>query len=247
VSSRYYGEATLKRLFALSSNLCAFQDPETGQRCENYLCDQGWKTVRARICHIRGLNPGSARYDESMTLLERNAYENLIVLCPNCSDMVDELIPERFTVEMLLAMKARAEAHAAPVDRWATEESSDWAVARLEEVMERVRLGTGSAVQPSGAGSATLTVTPHETETRFPSPVVTTDDADEYLDDDLEDTPLGMYDGMLDPNDAVEMQTLRAWEKDEVIPTRSKGHWYVVEPSRPADRGYSTLVIKLDN
>lgn len=75
--------SVVKTLFAASQNLCAFSDIETGERCSERLTDPSWNRVRARICHIHGMLPGSARHDVAMTDEQRNSYENLILLCPN--------------------------------------------------------------------------------------------------------------------------------------------------------------------
>jgi hypothetical protein len=107
-------EPTVKTLFAHSSNICGFSDLERGEYCEQRLTDPKWRKVRARICHIRGLLPTSARYDPAMTEHERNAYENLLLLCPNHHTLIDDLEPDRYTVAVLDQMKGRAERHASP-------------------------------------------------------------------------------------------------------------------------------------
>lgn len=56
-SRRYYRDAVLKKLFAHSRNSCAFP------RCEEVLSKPEWQRVLAEICHITGLNVGSARHD----------------------------------------------------------------------------------------------------------------------------------------------------------------------------------------
>ena len=218
-----------------------FRTPILGRAVNAKLCRPEWRTVRARICHIRGLNPTSARHDPLMTDRERNAYENLIVLCPNCHDMVDELQPDRFTSEMLLDMKRRAEEHAAPVDSWATEEQLTWAAQKLEEAMERARLGTEPRLDPE---------IPPWDDPATPRPsnrLAGIRDSIEqaFIDDDLEDMVDGMNDGMLNPTEATTIRTRRAWQKDDVIPTRKNGHFIVLQPSQPSTNGFETAVIKL--
>lgn len=90
---------TIKTLFAHSSNVCAMRV------CEEHLTDPKWRQVKAEIAHIRGEKPGSARYDPDMTDTERHAYENLILLCPNCHTRIDHLEPDYYTVELLEEMK----------------------------------------------------------------------------------------------------------------------------------------------
>src|SRR4051794_19792218 len=115
------GDTVVKTLFALSGNVCSFSDPDTTIGCERELTNPGWKRVRARICHIHGKEPSSERYDSSLPCDKRNAFENLILLCPNHHSEIDELTPERFSPEVLRAMKERAMQHAAPQEAWISE------------------------------------------------------------------------------------------------------------------------------
>jgi hypothetical protein len=101
-----------------------FSDLERAEYCEQKLTDPTWKQVRARICHIRGLLPTSARHDSSLTGQELNRYENLLLLCPNHHALIDDLEPDRYTVELLEAMKARAEQHGGSTE-WADEHDMD--------------------------------------------------------------------------------------------------------------------------
>src|SRR5689334_10364450 len=94
---------TIKTLFALSRNVCSYT------ACEAKLTDPSRRSVRARIAHIAGENPGSARYDPLMTDDQRRSFENLMLLCPNHHNLIDDLDPDGHTVERLREMKARAE------------------------------------------------------------------------------------------------------------------------------------------
>ena len=95
--------ATVKRLFAVSGNRCAFP------HCTNSLIDPASGKVTGRICHIKARRPGGPRYDPNQTQDERHAFENLILMCPIHSDVVDSN-PESYTVERLQEIKARHEA-----------------------------------------------------------------------------------------------------------------------------------------
>ena len=100
------GVTTVKTLFGLSNNVCAFREPETNlAACEERLVDPKWKQVNASICHIRAARPGGPRYDITMTDEERGDFYNLILLCPNHHKLIDNLEPDRFTVQILQAMK----------------------------------------------------------------------------------------------------------------------------------------------
>jgi hypothetical protein len=105
---------TVKTLFALSGNACAF----TG--CEVVLTSPKWRKVRGEMAHIRGERFGSARFDPAMTDDERRAFENLMLLCPNHHTEIDDLDPDAYTVERLIKMKEDHESRGNPV--WAPEE-----------------------------------------------------------------------------------------------------------------------------
>lgn len=103
MGSRSYKDRDLKRLFALSRNVCAFPG------CDQRLADPAWPSVQAEICHIAGLQEGSARFDPSMTDEERNAFENLLLLCPNHHRFIDALEPDRWPIDRLLELKMEHE------------------------------------------------------------------------------------------------------------------------------------------
>jgi hypothetical protein len=98
---------TLKRLFARSSNRCAFP------RCTEAII-QG-STVVGDICHIKAANPDGPRYDEHQTAGERHGYDNLILLCGTHHSVVDADV-EAYTVERLLKMKKTHESQSTPID-----------------------------------------------------------------------------------------------------------------------------------
>jgi len=99
---RTYSQATVQRLYGRSGNQCAFPG------CDYQIITDGGQ-VQGRICHIKGLRPGSARYDSTQTDKQRNTYENLVLLCANHHDAIDAQ-EEDYTVEVLHEMKALAEA-----------------------------------------------------------------------------------------------------------------------------------------
>jgi hypothetical protein len=90
-------ERTIKRLFALSRNQCAFPT------CVGAII-QPSGTPTGKICHIKARNPGGPRYDPLQTNDERYAFENLILLCGVHHDIVDN-DPKTFTVELLKEFK----------------------------------------------------------------------------------------------------------------------------------------------
>jgi hypothetical protein len=94
-------DATIKRLFAMSHNLCAHPD------CGQPLVEGG--TIVGEVCHIKGEKPGAARYDPDQTDAERHAFENLICMCRKHHKIIDTE-KENYSVERLLEMKRTHEA-----------------------------------------------------------------------------------------------------------------------------------------
>ena len=95
--------ATVKRLFAVSGNRCAFPG------CDLPLVDEASGKVTGRICHIKADSPGGPRYDPGQSEEERHGFGNLVLMCPLHHDVIDSNV-ETYTVERLLEIKARHEA-----------------------------------------------------------------------------------------------------------------------------------------
>jgi hypothetical protein len=96
-----YLDSTLKKLSILSRNKCAFPD------CPLPLIDESG-TLTGEICHIKARNSGGKRYDAAQTNKERNAYENLILMCSIHHTVIDSS-EEIFTVEILQKLKENHE------------------------------------------------------------------------------------------------------------------------------------------
>ena len=94
---------TIKRLFAVSGNRCAFP------RCEIPLIDNLSRKVTGKICHIKAKNPSGPRYDPSQSDEDRDSFENLLLMCPIHHDVIDG-DPESYTVSRLKEIKAKHEA-----------------------------------------------------------------------------------------------------------------------------------------
>ena len=99
--------ATIKRLYAVSGNRCAFP------KCPAPLV-HGNK-VTGRVCHIKGAKPGSARYDAKQSDAERHSFSNLILMCPIHHDVIDadELA---YTEERLHRLKVTHESAQIPTE-----------------------------------------------------------------------------------------------------------------------------------
>jgi hypothetical protein len=93
--------ATVKRLFALSGNRCAFP------KCTAALVQEG--TIVGQVCHIKAVNPDGPRYDTGQSDEERHGFENLILLCGPHHKVIDD-DEVAYTVQRIRDMKSAHEA-----------------------------------------------------------------------------------------------------------------------------------------
>lgn len=100
MGNRYIKQTVIKSLYAKSGNRCAFPG------CHCVLVSG--ETVIGEICHIEGLNPDSARYNPYLTNKQANSIDNLILLCSNHHNIIDQN-SEVYTVECLKKMKIEHE------------------------------------------------------------------------------------------------------------------------------------------
>lgn len=96
---------TVKRLFALSGNVCAFPG------CTILLASTG--NLAGHICHIKGARPGAKRYDPSQTDEERHDLANLMLMCPTHHQVIDSN-DSIFSVAALTQVKAAHEQRMSP-------------------------------------------------------------------------------------------------------------------------------------
>jgi hypothetical protein len=90
---------TVKKLYALSGNRCAFPDCK-----ESFFSPDNDNDInRSNICHIEAALPGGERYNQDSSPEYRNSYENLILLCPNHHTATNDV--QKYTVEELRKMK----------------------------------------------------------------------------------------------------------------------------------------------
>jgi hypothetical protein len=94
---------TMKRLYALSGNQCAFPN------CTIPLVDADSGKVTGRVCHIKGNRVGAKRYDPHQTDVERHGFDNLVLMCPVHHDVIDA-DEQSYTVERLSQIKRDHEA-----------------------------------------------------------------------------------------------------------------------------------------
>ncbi len=97
---RNYSDLTIKRLYALSENSCAFPD------CSVVFTSPTNTNNFSNICHIEDAEEGG-RFNPNMTDKQRSSFENLILLCPN--HHLETSDTEKYTVDSLRKMKQRHE------------------------------------------------------------------------------------------------------------------------------------------
>ena len=87
-AARAYSSATIKKLFGLSRNLCAFPD------CTNQIvaAETKWSdpAVLGQICHIYAAANKGPRGKPGLTQEQRNAFDNLILMCGYHHPRVDQ-------------------------------------------------------------------------------------------------------------------------------------------------------------
>src|SRR5262245_31634165 len=93
-------------LYLLSRGSC--YAPDCGQPVVRMVDDE--PCLNVQTAHIRGLNQGSARFDNGFPAPRRNEFGNLLLLCQAHHRAVDDKSKEtRYTVEVLLAWKRKRE------------------------------------------------------------------------------------------------------------------------------------------
>jgi hypothetical protein len=91
----------VKRLFALSNNVCAFPG------CNSPISENS-ETTTGDMCHIKAKSPKGPRYDSEQTDTERNSFQNLILLCKRHHKIIDSDV-NQYTVKKLKKMKKNHE------------------------------------------------------------------------------------------------------------------------------------------
>lgn len=105
-SKKKISDKIIKRLFALSGNLCAFPG------CSTQLANEG--IISAQIAHIEAEKPGGPRYNPKQSETERFGYDNLILLCPTHHNLIDK-DSKTYTVEVLKQFKSKRESNKSDV------------------------------------------------------------------------------------------------------------------------------------
>jgi len=124
--------ATVKRLYAVSGNRCAFP------KCKQSLVHEG--KVTGRICHVRAANHGGPRFDAHQGDEERHSFDNLLLLCPIHHDVVDA-DEKSYTTDRLFAMKCEHERSSAQPSHL-----SDAAIQQFISNISNVSVISGSVI-----------------------------------------------------------------------------------------------------
>lgn len=102
--ARQYKPSTIRRLDVLSGNECY------APHCNKKLIAEDNKTIISKICHIEAANKNGPRYNEEMTDDERRDFNNLILLCDEHHNIIDNLENiEQYPVSLLKEWKASHE------------------------------------------------------------------------------------------------------------------------------------------
>ncbi len=102
--SRNYSTLTIKRLYTLSGNRCAFSG------CDVKFLNWEDDTNFSNICHIEDANQNTHkadRFNPNMSDNDRADYQNLILLCPN--HHIETNDTSKYSVETLKTMKREHE------------------------------------------------------------------------------------------------------------------------------------------
>lgn len=134
---------TVKRLFALSGNVCAYKG------CDQCMVDP-IGTVVGQICHIEGAEPGGERYNPNQSDDERRAFENLILLCANHHIITNDV--EVYTVPILQKMKSEHENSNLKNQYVVSDESVARAIIQYQSnyIQSNVNSGTGVQINANG-------------------------------------------------------------------------------------------------
>ncbi len=101
INPRDISKLTTKRLYALSSNQCAFPN------CSVKFVNVENETNLSNICHIEAAEKGGQRYNPDSTNDYRRSFENLILLCPTHHVETNDIA--KYTVTILRKMKSTHE------------------------------------------------------------------------------------------------------------------------------------------
>lgn len=92
--------STVKRLFAVSMNRCAFPG------CSTPVIDPATQTVLGEICHIHAQSEGGPRFNQDLTEEQIHGIENLILMCGTHHKLIDDPGNEAtYSADYLMGLK----------------------------------------------------------------------------------------------------------------------------------------------
>ncbi len=125
--------STIKKLYGLSGNRCAFPG------CQENLID-GDGDLISQICHIESAEVGGERYNPNQTDDDRRAFENLIVLCPKHHIKTNDV--SKYPVQELKRMKANHESQYVANPYQLPQEFTEKILSKAEEMFDRIYQNT---------------------------------------------------------------------------------------------------------
>lgn len=153
---------TIKRLFAESGCRCAFPDCAT-----QIVLDTG--EIIGEICHIKARNARGPRHDPAQSDVERQGYDNLLLLCPTHHKTVDAQ-PAVYTVDVLYEMKLQAAAEYGRPQRASDEIFGRALLAKLNEFNITGNNGNIALNSPGVIQAGTLVLKSSRSSSKINSP-----------------------------------------------------------------------------
>ncbi len=101
MTDRKIPAAVVQAVWASSGGYC--QNPNCNTRLLRFFVDGSLIHIR-ELAHIIGASDSGPRSDQTQHGLDKNAYDNLIVLCPSCHTEIDKT-PRMFPPELLRGWK----------------------------------------------------------------------------------------------------------------------------------------------
>lgn len=140
-------QKTVKHLFALSGNQCAFPT------CMNKLVD-GRGILIGQICHIEAAEEDGQRFNPKQTDEERRSFENLILLCANHHIETNDI--ETYKVAVMQKMKADHENNFLDHKIDVSDEIINQAIENYNSCFFQTNIHLGAGVQLNNQGIVQL-------------------------------------------------------------------------------------------
>jgi hypothetical protein len=139
---------TVKRLFSLSGNKCAFP------ACPNKLVDKKGNVI-GQICHIEAAEKDGERFNSKQTDEQRRAFENLILLCANHHIVTNDV--NTYTVTAMQKMKADHEKKFLNNETTVSDETVTKAIEIYNNSYTQANINSGAGTQFNNqAGNQTI-------------------------------------------------------------------------------------------